>query len=80
MLKWALSRALTRNAAPHTHPRFEKIFGAFYKSKGMAPESVKFKYNGAEVTLDSTPDSLDMEEGDVVDAFLQQTGGGCPGW
>jgi small ubiquitin-related modifier len=64
------------NAAPHTHPRFEKIFGAFYKSKGMAPNSVVFKFNGETIEADATPDSLEMEEGDVVDAFLQQTGGG----
>ena len=65
----------THARTTHTHPRFEKIFGAFYKSKGMAPNSVKFVYNGTQIQADDTPESLDMEEGDVVDALLQQTGG-----
>ena len=31
--------------------------------------------NGEKVNEDDTPESLDMEEGDVIDALLQQTGG-----
>ena len=31
--------------------------------------------NGEKVNDDDTPESLDMEEGDVIDALLQQTGG-----
>ena len=65
----ALSRTHTQRCTT-SPPRFEEIFGAFYKSKGMAPNSVVFKFNGETIVPDATPDSLEMKEGDVVYAFL----------
>ena len=49
----------------------------FYKNKSMAPGSVKFMFNGAEVQPTETPEGLDMDENDVVDALMNQTGGGA---
>jgi hypothetical protein len=37
----------------------------------LAPVSLE----GKKIEDDDTPESLNMEEGDVVDALLQQTGG-----
>lgn len=33
-------------------------------------------YDGNRVNPQATPDSMEMEEGDTIDAFLEQVGGG----
>ena len=40
---------------------------------------VRFVYDGTRVQPDMTPDDLDMEDGDTIDAFLEQVGGGGHG-
>ena len=34
-------------------------------------------HEGKHIEDSDTPESLEMEEGDVIDAQLQQTGGSC---
>ena len=36
---------------------------------------LRFVYDGDNLKGDETPDSLDMEDGDVIDAFQKQVGG-----
>ena len=38
---------------------------------------VRFVYDGNRLDRNSTPAELDMEEGDTIDAFLEQIGGCC---
>jgi len=42
----------------------------------MDSRSVRFMYEGNSLSLSSTPESLSMEDGDEIDAFLAQIGGG----
>ena len=37
--------------------------------------TVRFRYNGQVISEADTPSSLDMEEGDTIEVYQQQTGG-----
>ena len=52
-----------------------KIFGAYCGRVGASPHTVRFLYNGERLQPENTPKDIDMHDGDVVDAVLQQTGG-----
>ncbi|KAF9267150.1 hypothetical protein L218DRAFT_1074455 [Marasmius fiardii PR-910] len=54
---------------------FKKVFEAAEKKFGKDPGTLKFTYEGSRVNPDDTPASRGMEEGDQLDAFLQQLGG-----
>jgi len=57
--------------------KFSKVFAAYFKSKGIdTPASWKFMSEGVEVKEDSTPLSLGLEDGAVIDCMQTQTGGG----
>ena len=43
----------------------------------MEPAQVRLVFDGERVTPDMTPASLEMDDNDTVDAFLEQIGGGC---
>ncbi|KAI3598050.1 ubiquitin-like protein [Moniliophthora roreri] len=55
---------------------FKKIFDAAEKKFGKDPGTLKFHYDGTRISAEDTPGSLGMEDGDQVDAFLEQVGGG----
>merc|ERR1712037_686782 len=55
--------------------KMTKVFSAFAKRKGVDITAMRFIYDGRRVGIDDTPDSLDMEDQDQVDCFLEQTGG-----
>ncbi|KAF4622316.1 hypothetical protein D9613_009260 [Agrocybe pediades] len=55
--------------------RFGKIFEAAEQRLGKEPGTFKFTYDGTRVNKDDTPAGLGMEDGDQVDAFLEQLGG-----
>jgi hypothetical protein len=38
-------------------------------------ESVRFLFDGARISHDQTPKDLDMEDGDAIDAVVEQVGG-----
>ena len=52
-----------------------KMFDAYCGRVGVSPGRVRFLYNGERLQPENTPKELDMHDGDVVDAVLQQTGG-----
>ncbi|EIN06823.1 hypothetical protein PUNSTDRAFT_136655 [Punctularia strigosozonata HHB-11173 SS5] len=63
------------------HKKFGKESGHFNVSLRNAPDScpsipllgtLKFVYDGVRVNPDDTPAALELEDGDVVDAHLQQ--------
>jgi len=58
-----------------TSTKMGKVFGAFAKRKGVESAAMRFIYDGRRVANDETPESLDMEDQDQVDCFLEQTGG-----
>ncbi|THV02058.1 hypothetical protein K435DRAFT_775796 [Dendrothele bispora CBS 962.96] len=57
---------------------FKKIFEAAEKRFQKEPGTFKFTYEGNRVQPTDTPASLEMEDGDQIDAFLEQLGG--HGW
>lgn len=53
--------------------QFQKIFDAYQQRTGT---TARYLYNGVRVGPQDTPKELDMEDGDVIDAMVEQTGGG----
>ncbi|KAF9476139.1 hypothetical protein BDN70DRAFT_188524 [Pholiota conissans] len=58
-----------------TNMKFGKIFEAAEKKFGKESGTFKFTYEGQRVSKDDTPAGLGMEDGDQIDAFLEQLGG-----
>ena len=56
----------------------KKLIGAYCTRLSKDPATVRFMYNGERLSGDATPDSLEMEENDVIDAMVEQTGGRAP--
>lgn len=56
--------------------RFEKILNAFCNKKAVDPNQVRFVFDGTRVNPNSTPAMMGMDDGDTIDAFLEQVGGG----
>uniref|UniRef100_A0A7S1R119 Ubiquitin-like domain-containing protein n=1 Tax=Neobodo designis TaxID=312471 RepID=A0A7S1R119_NEODS len=52
-----------------------KLMDAYCKKQGIARTSVRFLYDGAPIDEHKTPDELEMEDDDVIDAMVEQTGG-----
>lgn len=54
----------------------KKIFDAAEKRFGKEPGTFKFVFEGSRLNPAETPASTGMEEGDMIDAVLEQLGGG----
>ena len=54
---------------------FEKIFGAFEKQKGVGPQTYSYFFDGNRLARTGTVKFHEMEDGDQIDAQLEQTGG-----
>ena len=52
-----------------------KLFGTYCTREGVDPNSVKFVVDGERLEDTSTPDSLDMENDDIIDVMQTMTGG-----
>ncbi|PPQ67795.1 hypothetical protein CVT25_009099 [Psilocybe cyanescens] len=55
-----------------TNMKFSKIFEAAEKRFGKDKGTFKFTYDGQRVKPEQTPAELEMEDGDQIDAFLEQ--------
>eukprot|EP00049_Salpingoeca_infusionum_P017863 m.354695 g.354695 ORF g.354695 m.354695 type:complete len:99 (+) comp17082_c0_seq1:149-445(+) len=55
--------------------QLKKLKAAFCSRQGMDPASTRFKFDGTDVQDTDTPAVLDMEDGDTIDVYQQQTGG-----
>jgi len=55
--------------------QFKKVFAAFCKKVGADLDSVRFLFDGSRINPTTTPAELEMEDDDVIDAMIQQTGG-----
>lgn len=58
-----------------TTTKFQKIFTAYAARKGIDAASIRFNFDGQRIAETQTPMDLDMEDEDVIDCMLQQTGG-----
>jgi len=52
-----------------------KLMDAYCSRQAKSQDSIRFLYDGQRVLPDSTPEEMDMEDNDIIDAVLQQTGG-----
>jgi len=52
-----------------------KLIEAYCGRQGIDANTVRFLYDGQRIQQDQTPKELEMEDNDIIDAVLQQTGG-----
>lgn len=52
-----------------------RLMEAFCKRQGKTMDTLRFLIDGARVGPDNTPDDLDLEDGDVIEAHREQVGG-----
>ncbi|KAH7818210.1 putative small ubiquitin-related modifier [Monocercomonoides exilis] len=53
----------------------KKLMAAYCSRENLIPSSVRFMLDGTRVNPTDTPEKLDMEDGDMIDAEVEQTGG-----
>ncbi|KAF4656406.1 Small ubiquitin- modifier 1 [Perkinsus chesapeaki] len=55
-----------------------KLMDAYCTREGLPTDGVRFLYDGERINRDQTPQELDMQDQDEIDALVEQTGGfGC---
>ncbi|KAI8319394.1 ubiquitin-like protein [Martensiomyces pterosporus] len=55
--------------------KLSKLMQAYCSRTGQALGSVRFLVDGQRITGENTPDQLDLEDGDSIDAMMEQIGG-----
>jgi hypothetical protein len=55
--------------------QMKKVIDAYCKAHSVDPAFRRFTLEGHRIQNNDTPASLDMEDGDVIDVFLEQQGG-----
>ncbi|KAG2711995.1 hypothetical protein I3843_04G096300 [Carya illinoinensis] len=59
--------------------QLRKLMTAYCDRQSVEFNSIAFLFDGRRLRAEQTPDELEMEDGDEIDAMLHQTGGGnCP--
>ena len=53
----------------------EKLMKAYASAQGKAPDSLRFLHDGRRIQLSDTPETLEMEDGDLILAMTEQEGG-----
>ena len=57
------------------HTKLSKVMDAYCTRQGLTRDSVRFLLDGNQVHNDVTPESRGMEDGDVLEIFVQQLDG-----
>lgn len=55
--------------------KFRRLMEAFAKRQGTSPDTMRFVVDGGRVHADQTPEDLDMDDGDTIEAHRAQIGG-----
>merc|ERR1711879_227338 len=58
-----------------TTTQLRKLMEVYSSRQGQPRDSYRFLYNGVRINDDATPQMLDMEDNDTIDAMIQQSGG-----
>ncbi len=53
----------------------KKMFEVFCSKTGLSRQHTRFFFDGQRISDEQSPKSLDMTEGDRIDATVEQTGG-----
>ncbi|CAN8273760.1 unnamed protein product [Cochlearia groenlandica] len=56
--------------------QLKKLMNAYCDRQSVDMGSIAFLFDGRRLRAEQTPDELEMEDGDEIDAMLHQTGGG----
>nr|6Q2S_A Chain A, Ubiquitin-like protein SMT3,Artemin [Saccharomyces cerevisiae]6Q2S_B Chain B, Ubiquitin-like protein SMT3,Artemin [Saccharomyces cerevisiae] len=56
-----------------------RLMEAFAKRQGKEMDSLRFLYDGIRIQADQTPEDLDMEDNDIIEAHREQIGGSAGG-
>ncbi|PKA47423.1 Small ubiquitin-related modifier 2 [Apostasia shenzhenica] len=56
--------------------QLKKLMNAYCDRQSVDINSIAFLFDGRRLRGEQTPDELEMEDGDEIDAMLHQTGGG----
>ncbi|GJN12868.1 hypothetical protein PR202_ga31185 [Eleusine coracana subsp. coracana] len=57
--------------------QLKKLMNAYCDRQSVDMKAMVFLFDGRRLNSEQTPDQLEMEDGDEIDAMLHQTGG-CP--
>ncbi|CAG9761627.1 unnamed protein product [Ceutorhynchus assimilis] len=57
------------------HTPLRKLMTAYCERAGISTQVVRFRFDGNPINETDTPTTLDMEEGDTIEVYQQQTGG-----
>jgi len=57
----------------NTH--LSKVKKHYAERQGVPLESLRFMFEGNRITDDETPKRLDMQNGDIIEVYQEQTGG-----
>ncbi|XP_015602531.1 small ubiquitin-related modifier 3 isoform X2 [Cephus cinctus] len=57
------------------HTPLRKLMNAYCDRVGLAIAAVRFRFDGQPINEKDTPTTLEMEEGDTIEVYQQQTGG-----
>ncbi|KAF7153827.1 hypothetical protein RHSIM_Rhsim01G0255000 [Rhododendron simsii] len=60
--------------------QLRKLMTAYCDRQSVEFNSIAFLFDGRRLRGEQTPDELEMEDGDEIDAMLHQTGGGHVGF
>lgn len=60
------------------HTPLRKLMTAYCDRVGIAMATMRFRFDGQPINETDTPISLEMEEGDTIEVYQQQTGGRRP--
>ncbi|GAA0140953.1 hypothetical protein Leryth_022953 [Lithospermum erythrorhizon] len=55
--------------------QLKKLMNAYCERQSVEIASIAFLFDGRRLRAEQTPDELEMEDGDEIDAMLHQTGG-----
>nr|VDD32119.1 unnamed protein product [Brassica oleracea] len=55
--------------------QLKKLMNAYCDRQSVDLNAIAFLFDGRRLRAEQTPDELDMEDGDEIDAMLHQTGG-----
>ena len=57
------------------HTALKKLMSTYCERAGLDMQTIRFTFDGNRIKDSDTPKDLDMEEGDTIEVFQQQSGG-----
>jgi len=57
------------------HTALKKLMSTYCERAGLALQTIRFSFDGTRINEADTPKGLDMEDGDTIEVFQQQSGG-----